>query len=56
MVVVINKNKTAKEIKVILESKISKSNKEGNLAKHFGELKRNLDGLNYQIEIRKNEN
>jgi hypothetical protein len=32
---------------------VSKS--EGNLSKNFGKLKRNIDGLEYQLETRKNE-
>lgn len=30
-------------------------NKKGKLSKHYGKLKRNIDGLNYQISIRENE-
>lgn len=29
-------------------------NKKGKLSKHYGKLKRNIDGLNYQISIREN--
>ncbi len=39
----------------ILSEKLKKSTKTGNLTKHFGKLKRNIDGLNYQISARENE-
>jgi hypothetical protein len=55
MTLVINKNQSVKEIKLMLEKKLVKTDKTGNLAKHFGKLKRNLDGLKYQNETRKNE-
>ena len=35
--------------------KLNKDSKKGNIAKHFGKLKRNIDGLTYQTEQRKNE-
>ncbi len=54
MTVVIDK-KNAKNIAKILSEKLKKNKKEGNLAKHFGKLKRNIDGLEYQMEIRANE-
>jgi hypothetical protein len=54
MTVVINKS-NSKNIEKILTSKLKKVSKKGNLSSHFGKLKRNLDGLNYQLEIRKNE-
>jgi hypothetical protein len=34
---------------------LKKNPKKGNLTKHFGKLKRNIDGLHYQIQIRANE-
>ncbi|MBK0369334.1 hypothetical protein [Flavobacterium agrisoli] len=46
-----NMKNTAK----ILSDKLKKSAKKGNLTKHFGKLKRNIDGLTYQISIRANE-
>lgn len=55
MTLVINKSQSVKEIKLMLEKKLAKSDKKGNLSKHFGKLKRNLDGLNYQKAIRENE-
>jgi len=39
----------------ILKEKMNKSPRIGNLNKHFGKLKRKLDGLNYQISVRENE-
>lgn len=55
MVLIIKKKNTKKEIDSILEKKGKSASKEGNLSKHFGKLKRNIDGLAYQSEIRKNE-
>lgn len=54
MTVEIDKN-NSKNIAKILSDKLKKSNKKGNLAKHYGKLKRDIDGLKYQIEIRENE-
>lgn len=45
----------SKNISKLLDEKLKRKPKNGNLAKHFGKLKRNLDGLNFQIEVRKNE-
>jgi hypothetical protein len=53
MTVVINKS-NSKNIEKILTSKIKKVPKTGNLTSHFGKLKRNLDGLKYQLELRNN--
>lgn len=47
--------KNAKDLKRILNSELKKEPKKGNLSKHFGKLKRAIDGLKYQMEIRKNE-
>jgi len=55
MTLVIDKN-NSKNITTLLMSKLKKEPKKGNLAKHFGKLKRDIDGLKYQIELRKNEN
>lgn len=55
MTVLINK-KNSKNISKILTEKLKKQKKEGNFAKHFGHLKRDIDGLKYQLEIRENEN
>jgi hypothetical protein len=54
MVLIIKKKNTKKEIDSLLEKK-EKTVSKGNLTKHFGKLKRNIDGLEYQIEARKNE-
>lgn len=55
MTVVIDK-KNSKNVAKILSEKLKKpKKKEGNLAKHFGKLKRNIDGLQYQIAMRENE-
>lgn len=54
MAVVIDK-KNAKNIPKILSEKLNKTQKNGNLKAHFGKLKRNIDGMNYQIAIRENE-
>ena len=54
MAVVIDKNNSKNATKILRE-KLTKSNKKGNLAKHFGKLKRKIDGLQYQIAIRENE-
>lgn len=39
----------------ILKEKLKKSEKKGKLSKHFGKLKRNIDGLAYQTLVRENE-
>ena len=54
MTVVIDKSNLKNTAK-ILEEKLKRSTKKGNLSKHFGKLKRNIDGLNYQISARENE-
>jgi len=54
MVLIIKKRISKKEIDSLLEKKESSKSK-GNLSSHFGKLKRNIDGLEYQLEIRKNE-
>lgn len=54
MTLVIDKS-NLKKLSKILSEKLKRDSKEGNLAKHFGKLKRNIDGLTYQREIRKNE-
>ena len=54
MTITVGKNST-KEIIKILEEKLKKTGKSGNLKKHFGKLKRNLDGMDYQAEMRENE-
>jgi len=54
MTVVIDKS-NLKNTSKILSEKLKKSSKTGNLTKHFGKLKRNIDGLEYQISSRENE-
>jgi len=54
MTVVIDKS-NLKNTSKILSEKLKKSKKSGNLSKHFGKLKRNIDGLEYQIIARENE-
>lgn len=54
MTVVIDKT-NVKNTAEILKEKLKKSTKTGNLTKHFGKLKRNIDGLEYQISTRENE-
>jgi hypothetical protein len=54
MTVVIGKS-NIKNISKILKEKLNKSRKNGNLSQHFGKLKRKLDGMNYQISVRQNE-
>jgi hypothetical protein len=54
MTIIITKN-NSKDVSKILDKKLGSPKKNGNLAKHFGKLKRNLDGLSYQLELRDNE-
>jgi hypothetical protein len=54
MTVIIDKN-NAKNVSKILLEKLNRGKNKGNLAKHFGKLKRKIDGLKYQIDKRKNE-
>ncbi|MBM3168119.1 MAG: hypothetical protein FJZ76_02475 [Bacteroidetes bacterium] len=54
MTLIIDKSNLKNTAK-ILNEKLKKSGKKGNLTKHFGKLKRNMDGLWYQISIRENE-
>lgn len=54
MTIVIDKSNVKKYTK-ILSDKLKKSTKKGNLSKHFGKLKRNIDGLKYQTSLRENE-
>ncbi len=44
-----------KNVAKLLSDKLKRNSKKGNLTPHFGKLKRNLDGLKYQIEQRENE-
>jgi len=45
----------SRDIAKLLTKKLKESKEKGNLAKHYGKLKRNLDGLKYQMAIRDNE-
>ena len=54
MTVIIDKSNSDNIFK-ILKEKLKKSPSKGNLTKHFGKLKRNIDGLKYQTAIRENE-
>ncbi len=54
MTVIIDKS-NLKNTSKILSEKLKKSVKVGNLTQHFGELKRSIDGLKYQLSIRENE-
>jgi hypothetical protein len=54
MTLVIDKS-NSKNVAKLLTDKLKKVQVKGNLAKHFGKLKRNIDGLHYQIQIRENE-
>lgn len=54
MTIIIDKT-NSENIAKILTDKFRRTKEKGNLAKHFGKLKRNLDGLNFQVEIRKDE-
>ncbi len=49
-----DKKNTENSINAIKEKLNNKSDK-GNLSKHFGKLKRNIDGLKYQKQMRLNE-
>lgn len=55
MTIIFDKNNIKNASKILSEKLKTFPNKKGNLSKHFGKLKRNLDGLAYQMEIRKNE-
>lgn len=52
MTLIIDKS-NSKDLAKILKEKLNKEPQKGNLAKHFGKLKRQLDGLKYQKDIRK---
>jgi hypothetical protein len=54
MFIVINRQ-TLKKNPKILSERLRKPSKPGNLAKHFGKLKREIDGLQCQISARGNE-
>ena len=54
MTLIINKDSPEKIAK-LLENKLSTKSRSGKLNKHFGKLKRKIEGLNYQKLIRANE-
>jgi hypothetical protein len=54
MIVILDKSNRKNTAKILSEI-FKKSPKTGNIAKHFGKLKRNIDGLKYQVSMRKNE-
>jgi hypothetical protein len=54
MTIIIDKSNSMNADK-ILKEKLNKTAKSGNLKKHYGKLKRNLDGLEYQLATRENE-
>ncbi len=54
MILIIDKS-NSKDTSKILNELLKKSSKMGNLTKHFGILKRGVDGLKYQISVRENE-
>jgi len=54
MTIVINQSNLKKTPKLLSE-KLKKSAKKAALLKHFGKLKRSIDGLTYQNSMRENE-
>ena len=54
MTVIINKDNANNTSKILVD-RINKTKKTGNLNKHFGKLKRNIDGLDFQKKLRKDE-
>ncbi len=52
MVITIKKGASLNEIRKAL-AKLDKQKKKHSLKKHFGALKRGLDGLTYQKEVRR---
>lgn len=54
MTLVIDKN-NANKLPELLKKRLKSKPSKGKLAKHFGGLKRNIDGLEYQQKIRENE-
>lgn len=54
MVITIKKGASDQEIKKAL-SKLEKNKKKPSLKKHFGALKRGLDGVRYQKEMRRED-
>jgi hypothetical protein len=54
LILVIGK-KRSKNLKKLLSEKLKNQTKKGNLSNHFGKLKREIDGLDYQLLIREIE-
>lgn len=54
MIVIIDKS-NRKDTSKILNIQFKKIPKTGNISKHFGKLKRNIDGLKYQVSVRNHE-
>jgi hypothetical protein len=54
MIITIKKDATRSDIEKAL-SKLKKGKKKPSLKKHFGALKRGLDGLKYQQETRRED-
>jgi len=52
--IIIRKN-NSRDLKKLLQKKLKKRTRKGNLSAHFGQLKRGLDGLLYQKKIREDE-
>lgn len=52
---IIVKKSNLKEIAIELKNKMQLKDQAKGLKKHYGKLKRNLDGLAYQNNIRSNE-
>ena len=47
--------KNSKEASKLISEKLKKDKSKGSLSKHFGKMKRNIDGLKYQMALRENE-
>jgi len=55
VMIIIVKKSNLKEVTSDLKKKFESKEHNNGLKKHFGKLKRNLDGLTYQHQIRSNE-
>lgn len=54
MTLIIDKN-NVNDLPKLLASRLKRKSKKSSLSKHFGKLKRELDGLEYQQKMRENE-
>jgi hypothetical protein len=54
MTLIIDKN-NVNDLPKLLASRLKRKSKKSSLSKHFGKLKRELDGLAYQLKMRENE-